>query len=115
MDPRSASGFQKKSLIGLTKPSKRELLLFHPTSGTMRTSRPILAGVFLVLTCICGCAKPNLRDSLSSMQAPQGSPMLLAVYQPCLGNGEHINVRYSCPDPIVLGQHSSLAPERDTG
>src|SRR5258708_27766659 len=81
----------------------------------MRTNRPILAGVFLLLTCICGCAKPNLRDSLSSMQAPQGSPMLLAIYQPWFGNGEHINVGYSCHDPIVLRQQIARARELNIG
>src|SRR5258708_21829508 len=81
----------------------------------MRTSRPILAGIFFVLTCICGCAKPNLRDSLSSMHAPQGSPMLLAIYQPWFGDGEHINVGYSCHHPIVLRPQISQAPELNIG
>ncbi|HKR95175.1 MAG TPA: hypothetical protein VJW55_07435, partial [Candidatus Angelobacter sp.] len=50
-----------------------------------------------------GCARPNPRGSLSSFQgqAPEGSPRLLAIYQPWFGQKEHINVGYSCHDPNV--------------
>ena len=49
------------------------------------------------------------------MQAPQGSPTLLAIYQPWFGNGEHINVGYSCHDPIVLRQQIARARELNIG
>ena len=41
--------------------------------------------------------------------------MLLAIYQPWFGNGEHINVGYSCHDPIVLRQQIAQARELNIG
>ncbi len=41
--------------------------------------------------------------------------MLLAIYQPWFGNGEHINVGYSCHDPIVLRQQIARARELNIG
>ena len=75
----------------------------------------ILFAFIAVSLVIAGCARPNTRDSLASMQAPEGSPMLLAVYQPWFGNKDHINVGYSCHDPNVLRQQISRAREMNIG
>jgi glycosyl hydrolase family 99 len=75
----------------------------------------LLFTVIVVSLAIAGCARPNTRDSLASMQAPEGSPMLLAVYQPWFGNKDHINVGYSCHDPNVLRQQISHAREMNIG
>lgn len=75
----------------------------------------LLFTVIVVSLGMAGCARPNTRDSLASMQAPEGSPMLLAVYQPWFGNKDHINVGYSCHDPNVLRQQISHAREMNIG
>jgi hypothetical protein len=69
--------------------------------------------VFLSLLPIAGCAKakPTLKDSLASMQAPDARPMLLAIYQPWFGQKGHIDVGYSCHDPNVLRQQIAHARE----
>ena len=38
------------------------------------------SGTLLFLLSLAGCAKSNLKESLTSMQAPSGGPMLLAIY-----------------------------------
>ncbi|HZD95560.1 MAG TPA: hypothetical protein VE133_14955, partial [Candidatus Sulfotelmatobacter sp.] len=59
-----------------------------------------------------GCARPNPRESLAAqMHAPEGSPKLLAVYQPWFGQKSHINVGYSCHDPAVLQRQIAQARE----
>ncbi|HLJ88785.1 MAG TPA: hypothetical protein VKZ53_18345 [Candidatus Angelobacter sp.] len=68
-------------------------------------------GPVLALLAMCGCARPNLKQSLARMQAPEGSPILLAVYQPWFGNKEHIDVGYSCHDPNVLRQQIAGAKD----
>jgi len=60
---------------------------------------------------ISGCARPNPRESLANLQAPEGSPMLLAAYQPWFGTGSHINVGYSSHDPNVLRDQINRAKE----
>jgi len=72
--------------------------------------------IFLALLCIlAGCARPNPRESLATMQAPAGSPTLLAVYQPWFGNPAHINVGYSCHDPNVLSEQIARAKDMNIG
>jgi glycosyl hydrolase family 99 len=73
--------------------------------------RSLLFLAILSLAVLTGCARPNPRESLASMQAPQGSPMLLAAYQPWFGNGSHINVGYSSHDPQVLRDQINRAKE----
>ncbi|HXA85097.1 MAG TPA: hypothetical protein VNZ47_08485, partial [Candidatus Dormibacteraeota bacterium] len=60
-----------------------------------------------------GCAaKINPRESLAAQgRAPEGSPRLLAIYQPWFGQKDHINVGYSCHDPNVLRQQIVKAKE----
>src|SRR5215831_8187141 len=76
-----------------------------------------LVGISLLFTVMLlsaiGCARPNPRESLSSipLQAPEGSPKLLAIYQPWFGQKDHINVGYSCHDPNVLRQQVARARE----
>src|SRR4029077_1157088 len=59
---------------------------------------PIVLAAVLISS---GCARPNPRESLAAVQgrATEGSPMLLAIYQPWFGQKDHINVGYSCHDP----------------
>src|SRR5258707_12679057 len=75
---------------------------------------PIVLAAVLVST---GCARPNPRESLAAVQgrAPEGSPMLLAIYQPWFGQKDHINVGYSCHDPNVLRQQIARAREMNIG
>src|SRR5690349_19012204 len=58
-----------------------------------------------------GCARPNPREALASvhMQAPEGSPKLLAIYQPWFGQRAHIDVGYSSQDPNILRQQIARA------
>lgn len=46
----------------------------------------------------------DLRQALSAaqLQAPEGSPKVIAAYQPWFGKSNHINVGYSSQDPQVL-------------
>ncbi len=65
-----------------------------------------------------GCTRSNLRESLASaaqLRAPEGSPMLLAIYQPWFGQKAHIDVGYSCHDPNVLRQQIARAKELNIG
>jgi hypothetical protein len=67
----------------------------------------------LALGLATGCASHmNPRESLAAVQrAPEGSPRLLAVYQPWFGQKDHIDVGYSCHDPKVLRQQIARARE----
>jgi len=65
------------------------------------------AGTVVCFLVICGCSRPNLREALAKVPSPEGGPMLLGVYQPWFGNGQHIDVGYSCHDPAVL--HRQIA------
>jgi hypothetical protein len=91
---------------------QRELLLHHPINrpAHMQTFLRLIA-ICYFLAVICGCARQNPRESLVSVPAPQGNPMLLAVYQPWFGNGQHLNVGYSCHDPAVLRQQIMRAKD----
>lgn len=73
----------------------------------------LLSGCLLLL--LAGCARPNPRESLATMQAPPGSPMLLAAYQPWFGEKSHINVGYSCHDLNVLRAQIGRAKEMNIG
>ncbi|HZU30615.1 MAG TPA: hypothetical protein VFB79_05835, partial [Candidatus Angelobacter sp.] len=65
------------------------------------------------LVFIVGCAaRVNPRELLAAQaHAPEGSPMLLAVYQPWFGQKAHIDVGYSCHDPNVIRQQIAKAKE----
>jgi|GEM_PF-483287 hypothetical protein len=67
----------------------------------------------LMMAGATGCAaKINPRESLAAQgRAPEGSPKLLAVYQPWFGQKAHIDVGYSCHDPNVLRQQIARAKE----
>ena len=57
-------------------------------------------------------ARINPRDSLAAQsRAPEGSPRLLAIYQPWFGQKAHIDVGYSCHDANVLRQQIARAKE----
>lgn len=75
----------------------------------------IYFAILLFFFSVAGCARPNLKDSLAAMQAPQGSTMLLAIYQPWFGEKDHIDVGYSCHDPNVLREQISKAKELNIG
>ena len=67
----------------------------------------------LMMAGATGCAaKINPRESLAAQgRTPEGSPRLLAVYQPWFGQKAHIDVGYSCHDPNVLRQQIAKAKE----
>lgn len=80
----------------------------------MSRNFPITA-IVVSLVAAAGCARPNPRESLVNAAAPEGTPMLLAIYQPWFGNHEHIDVGYSCHDPAVLQQQITRAKELNIG
>jgi len=56
-----------------------------------------------LLAALAGCHRTDLHQTLrSNFTAPQGSPILLAAYQPWFGRGNHINVGYSSQDAVVI-------------
>lgn len=68
------------------------------------------------LVCLLGlgtaCHKStDFRQSLSAaqLQAPEGSPKVLAAYQPWFGRPNHIDVGYSSQDPKVLQEQVQKA------
>ncbi|HEY2116892.1 MAG TPA: hypothetical protein VGJ51_17475, partial [Candidatus Angelobacter sp.] len=73
----------------------------------------VISFLILAMGLMTGCAaKINPRDSLAAQgRAPEGSPRLLAVYQPWFGQKAHIDVGYSCHDPNVLRQQIARAKE----
>ena len=91
---------------------QRELLLLHPTYGNKTELLRFLpcAGTLVPLLLMAGCARPSPRESLMNVPAPAG-PALLAIYQPWFGNGEHIDVGYTCHDPAVLERQIARAKE----
>ncbi|HLJ26820.1 MAG TPA: endo-1,3-alpha-glucanase family glycosylhydrolase [Candidatus Angelobacter sp.] len=80
----------------------------------MKTA-PFYLGILLSLLPVAGCAKPNLRESLGAMQAPESGTLLLAIYQPWFGEKDHINVGYSSHDPSVLRQQIGRAKDMNIG
>ena len=65
-------------------------------------SRFLLWTAALVSLRFVGCRRVHPQESLASIPAPEGGPMLLAIYQPWFGNGQHIDVGYSSHDPAVI-------------
>jgi hypothetical protein len=61
----------------------------------------VLVTALLALT---ACHRRDLHQTLrnNNFQAPQGTPTVLAAYQPWFGRPEHINVGYSSHDRTVL-------------
>jgi len=53
----------------------------------------------------------DLRQTLNAaqLQAPEGSPKVLAAYQPWFGHPNHMNVGYSSQDPQVLADQVTKA------
>jgi hypothetical protein len=74
-------------------------------------AKPLLLRTFAIpailaamLIPVAGCHQVDLHQSLrrNAPSAPDGSPMLLAVYQPWFGTPEHLDVGYSSLDRVVL-------------
>src|SRR3954467_2332059 len=65
----------------------------------------------LLLLGMAGCAAHrDIHQTLrSNFQAPEGSPVLLAAYQPWFGKPSHINVGYSSQDRVVLANQITKA------
>lgn len=77
----------------------------------MKTGIPIFA-LLCALAVTSACHRsPDLRQTLSAaqLQAPEGSPKVLAAYQPWFGRPNHINVGYSSQDPQVLAEQVQKA------
>ncbi|MBI2677379.1 MAG: hypothetical protein HYX28_01210 [Candidatus Koribacter versatilis] len=83
----------------------------------MKTSYSVLPPGLRVLLfsllslAVAGCsAHRDIHQTLrSNFQAPEGSPMLLAAYQPWFGRPGHINVGYSSQDRVVLANQITKA------
>lgn len=71
----------------------------------------LLTPAIFIIVAISGCAeKRGLQQTLrSNFVAPNGSPQILAAYQPWFGKPGHINVGYSTQDPVVLQQQIERA------
>ena len=70
--------------------------------------------IFLAILSILpagGCARVNMKEPLAMMQAPEGRPQLLAIYEPWFGQKDHINVGYSSHDAVVLRQQIARAKQ----
>jgi hypothetical protein len=65
------------------------------------------------LLVLAGCPRADLHQTLkrNQFQAPGGSPVMLAAYQPWFGRPGHINVGYSTQDPVVLSNQIEQAKE----
>lgn len=78
---------------------------------------PLLLLLLLSLVfALAGCsgASRDIHQTLRA-HAPEGSPMLLAAYQPWFGRPGHINVGYSSVDPVVLQNQITKAKELGIG
>lgn len=73
----------------------------------------LFAVAMVAALALAGCAHPvNPRESLAAIdRPPDGSPKLLAIYQPWFGQKSHIDVGYSSHDPGVLRQQITRARE----
>jgi hypothetical protein len=85
--------------------------------GTALKNLAFAATLAVVASGLAGCAKSsyNIHETLKAQQfqAPEGSPMMLAVYQPWFGTKEHIDVGYSSQDRVVL--QKQIAEARSLG
>ena len=78
-------------------------------SSLSRAIRSILVffvalGVFFLSGC-AGSRRTDLAGALrQEVSAPDGSPQIIAAYQPWFGRSGHINVGYNSQDPNVLAQ-----------
>lgn len=76
----------------------------------MRTINTV--SIIILLAFLCACHRSaDIRSTLSAaqLQAPEGSPKVLAAYQPWFGRANHINVGYSSQDPQVLASQVQKA------
>jgi len=76
-----------------------------------RTHLLLLLGSALLALLVAGCAtRRDPQQTLrSNFRAPEGSPILLAAYQPWFGRPGHINVGYSSQDRVVLDNQVTKA------
>lgn len=76
----------------------------------------VLATAVLFALLLAGCAQRDVRTTLrSQFRAPEGSPVLLAAYQPWFGRPGHINVGYSTQDRVVLQNQITRAKDLGIG
>jgi hypothetical protein len=77
-----------------------------------RTRVVITAFVVLIAAVAAGvgCHRTDLHQTLKQNLRPaEGSPMVLAVYEPWFGDHEHMDVGYSTHDRVVLGKQVDQA------
>lgn len=66
-------------------------------------SKTLLAVAMVCFVAGSGCTTPGAHRALQqNLQAPNGSPKLLAVYMPWFGDHVHMDVGYSSEDPAEL-------------
>ena len=102
------------SVYRVQRPGRRIVPRLRRRADFQTIALLVMAMVSLILLgSATGCAaKINPRESLAAQgRAPEGSPRLLAVYQPWFGQKDHIDVGYSCHDPNVLRQQIVKAKE----
>ena len=72
----------------------------------------VAAAIFFVSS---GCSKTNphqaLDQTVGTMTMAEGSPKMVADYQPWFGDRQHINVGYSTQDPSVLRRQIQQAKD----
>ena len=69
----------------------------------------------IALLLLAGCAgakRTDIAQTLrSEISAPEGSPQIIAAYQPWFGRSGHINVGYNSQDTNVLTQQVEHAKD----
>ena len=81
-----------------------ELLLSLLISGISMRNRYRVISALVSILLLQGCTHPGVRQTLrEDVPDVQGSPRILAVYEPWFGHPRHISVGYSSQDPVVIG------------
>jgi len=88
--PRSMDGGQ------VLTPSTRTAAGSSTKRYTTMRQTFICLGIFCFFIPAVGCAKPNLRESLANMQAPEGESHATGIYEPWFWDQDHIHVGFSC-------------------
>ncbi len=87
-----------------------ELLLSLLISGISMRNRYRVISALVSILLLQGCTHPGVRQTLrEDVPDVQGSPRILAVYEPWFGHPRHISVGYSSQDPVVISKQIDQA------
>jgi len=89
------------------------LLIVMHSNGFFSRTRALTLALFAGFTAMAagiGCHHADLHQALRQNVRPaEGSPVVLAVYEPWFGDREHMDVGYSAHDRVVLGKQIEQA------